>query len=149
MMDGSAVVDASVLVSWIVSGDANHNDSHSWMKKYRAIGGLLIMPAFAMIEVTAALARQSKQPALAKAAVKDLYSLSIIRIVPLDSALVRTAVDIASDFQVRAGDSTYVAVAYQLKIPLVSWDKEQLQRGRNLIAAYTPDTYPFELPEIL
>ena len=148
-MDGSVVVDASVFVSWIVSGDANHNDSHSWMKKYRTIGGLLIMPAFAMIEVAAALARQSNQPALAKAAVKDLYSLSIVRIVPLDSALVQTAVEIASDFQLRAGDSTYVAVAYNLKIPLVSWDKEQLQRGGNLIAAYSPDIYPFESPEML
>lgn len=146
-MDGSVVIDASVLVSWIVSGDANHNDSHSWMKRYKTIGGLLIVPAFAMIEVAAALSRQSKQPALAKATVKDLYSLSILRIVPLDSILVRSAVDIAADFQLRAGDSTYVAVAYKLQIPLVSWDKEQLQRGNNLIATYTPGTYPFELPE--
>ena len=65
---------------------------------------------------------------------------------PLDSVLVRSAVDIASDLQLRAGDATYVAVAYKLKIPLVSWDKEQLQRGGNLIATYTPGTYPFELP---
>ncbi|HXX77414.1 MAG TPA: type II toxin-antitoxin system VapC family toxin [Ktedonobacteraceae bacterium] len=146
-MDGSVVIDASVLVSWIVSGDTNHNDSYFWMKKYRAVGGLLIVPAFAMIEIAAALTRQSKQPALAKATIKDLYSLSILRIVPLDPPLVRVGVDIASDFQLRAGESTYVAVAYTLKIPLVSWDKEQLQRGGNLIATYTPVTYPFELPE--
>ena len=145
-MDGSVVIDTSVLVSWIVSGDANHNDSQFWMKRYRAIGGLLVVPAFAMIEVAAALARQTKQPALTKALIKDLYSISILRIVPLDSVLVRSAVDIASDLQLRAGDATYVAVAYKLKIPLVSWDKEQLQRGGNQIATYTPGTYPFELP---
>ncbi len=145
-MDGSVVVDASVLVSWIVSSDANHNDSHFWMKRYRAIGGFLIVPAFAMIEVAAALARQSKQPALTKATIKDLYSVSILRIVPLDAVLVRTAVDIASDLQLRAGDATYVAVAYKLKIPLVSWDKEQLERGGGLIATYTPGSYPFEIP---
>lgn len=143
-MDGSVVIDASVIVSWIVSGDANHNDSHMWMKRYRAIRGLLIVPAFAMIEVAAALARQSKEHALAKATVKDLYSLSIMRIVPLDSVLVRSAVDVASDLQLRAGDATYVAVAFKLKVPLVSWDKEQLERGGNLIATYTPGTYPFE-----
>jgi len=145
-MDGSVVIDASVLVSWIVSSDANHNDSHFWMKRYRAIGGLLVVPAFAMIEVAAALARQSKNPVLTKATIKDLYSVSILRIVPLDSVLVRSAVDIASDLQLRAGDATYVAVAYKLKIPLVSWDKEQLQRGGILIATYTPSAYPFELP---
>jgi len=145
-MDGSVVIDASALVSWIVSDDANHDASHLWMKRYRAIGGLLVVPAFAMIEIAAALARQTKQSVLTKALIKDLYSISILRIVPLDSVLVRSAVDIASDLQLRAGDATYVAVAYKLKIPLVSWDKEQLQRGGNQIATYTPGTYPFELP---
>ncbi len=146
-MDSSVVIDASVLVSWVVSSDASHSDSHSWMKRFRVKGGLLIVPAFAMIEVAAALARQSKRPELAKATVKDLYSVSILRIVPLDSVLVRSAVDIASDLRLRAGDATYVAVAYKLKIPLVSWDNEQLERGGILIPTYTPDIYPFELPE--
>jgi predicted nucleic acid-binding protein len=146
-MDGSVVIDASVLVSWIVSVDANHNDSQFWMKRYRAIGGLLVVPAFAMIKIAAALARQTKQLVLTRALIKDLYSISILRIVPLDSVLVRSAVDIASDLQLRAGDATYVAVAHKLKIPLVSWDKEQLQRGANLIATYTPGTYPFDVPE--
>ncbi|HYX50791.1 MAG TPA: PIN domain-containing protein, partial [Ktedonobacteraceae bacterium] len=115
-----------------------------WMKRFRAVGGLLVVPAFAMIEVAAALARQSKQPELAKATVKDLYSVSILRIVPLDSVLVRSSVDIASDLQLRAGDATYVAVAYKLKIPLVSWDKEQLERGGKLVTTFSPGTYPFE-----
>jgi predicted nucleic acid-binding protein len=146
-MDGSVVIDASALVSWIVSDDANHDASHIWMKRYRATGGLLVAPAFAMIEVAAAIARQSRQPALAKAVIKDLYSVRTLRIVPLNSVLVGSAIDIASDLQMRAGDATYVAVAYNLKIPLVSWDKEQLQKGGNLISAFTPSTYPFELPE--
>ena len=145
-MDGSVVIDASVLVSWIVSYDANHDASYHWLKRYRAMRGLLVAPSFAIIEVAAAIARQSRQPVLAKAAIKDLYSVSTLRIVPLNSVLVRSAVDIASDLQLRAGDATYVAVAYNLKIPLVSWDKEQLQRGGILIANYTPSTYPFELP---
>ena len=142
-MNISVVIDASVLVSWIVSLDANHDASYRWMKRYRAIKGLLVTPSVAIIEVAAAIARQSGQSALAKAAIKDMYSVSTLRIVPLDSILVRSAVDIASDLQLRAGDATYVAVANKLKIPLVSWDKEQLQRGRDLLTTYTPGTYPF------
>jgi predicted nucleic acid-binding protein len=142
-MNISVVIDASVLVSWIVSLDANHDASYHWMKRYRAIKGLLVTPSFAIIEVAAAIARQSGQSALAKAAIKDMYSVSTLRIVPLDSILVRSAVDIASDLQLRAGDAPYVAVANKLKIPLVSWDKEQLQRGRDLLTTYTPSTYPF------
>jgi len=142
-MNVSVVIDASVLVSWIVSLDANHDASYYWMKRYRAMKGLLVAPSFAIIEVAAAIARQSGQAALAKAAIKDMYSISTLRIVPLDSILVRSAVDIASDLQLRAGDATYVAVANKLKIPLVSWDKEQLQLGSGLLTAYTPGTYPF------
>lgn len=146
-MNVSVVIDASVLVSWMVFYDANHDASYSWIKRYRAMRGLLVAPSFALIEVAAAIARQSRQPALAKAAMKDLYSVSTLRIVPLDSILVRSAVEIASDLQLRAGDATYIAVAHKLKIPLVSWDKEQLQRGRALLTTHTPGTYPFELPE--
>lgn len=142
-MNVSVVIDASVLVSWIVSLDANHDASYYWMKRYRAMKGLLVAPSFAIIEVAAAIARQSGQAALAKAAIKDMYSISTLRIVPLDSILVRSAVDIVSDLQLRAGDATYVAVANKLKIPLVSWDKEQLQLGSGLLTAYTPGTYPF------
>jgi predicted nucleic acid-binding protein len=146
-MNVSVVIDASVLVSWFVTYDANHDASYQWMKRYRAIRGLLVVPSFAIIEVAAAIARQSRQSALAKAAIKDMYSVSTLRIAPLDSILVHSAVDIASDLQMRAGDATYVAVAYKLKIPLVSWDKEQLQRGSGLLTTYNPGTYPFELPE--
>ncbi len=145
-MNVSVVIDASVLVSWMVFNDANHDASYSWIKRYRAMRGLLVAPSFALIEVAAAIARQTRQPALAKAAMKDLYSVSTLRIVHLDSILVRSAVEIASDLQLRAGDATYVAVAYKLNIPLVSWDKEQLQRGRAFLTTFTPGTYPFELP---
>jgi len=34
------------------------------------------------------------------------------------------------------------ALAQQLNIPLVSWDKEQLRKASNLLTTYTPDTYP-------
>ena len=61
----------------------------------------------------------------------------------MDSALVQAAVDAATDLQLRAGDAIYVALAHQMNIPLVSWDKEQLQRARSLIATYTPENYVF------
>jgi len=62
---------------------------------------------------------------------------------PMDFALIRTAINVANDLQLRAGDATYVAVAYQLSIPLISWDKEQLRKASKIVQTYTPDTYPF------
>ncbi len=146
-MDASVVVDASVWVSWLITQDANHNISRLWMERYIKTGGLLVAPALALIEISAAISRQTGQIAQAKEVAKDLSSVRTMRFVPLDSVLIRVAVDVAADLKLRAGDTTYVAVAYQLKIPLVSWDKEQLQRAGRLTRTYTPSTYPFELSE--
>jgi hypothetical protein len=50
----------------------------------------------------------------------------------------------AADLQLRAGDASYVTLARQLNIPLVSWDREQLQKAGSLIATCTPGNYPFQ-----
>lgn len=66
-----------------------------------------------------------------------------MRLVPVDLALVQTAVDIAINLQLRGADATYVAVAHQPGIPLISWDREQLERASGLIATHTPGTHTF------
>ena len=72
--------------------------------------------------------------------------MDAIQFVPLDSVLIQAVIEVATDLQLRAGDATYVAVARQLNLPLVTWDEEQLQRGGSLLTTYTPSTFPFELP---
>ncbi len=146
-MDVMVVMDASIWVSQLRPQDANHNASRLWMERYTAAGGLLVAPIFLLIEVAAAISRRTGEPTLAEKAIEDLNSLDAIQFVPLDSVLVQAAVNIAADLQLRAGDAIYVAVAQQSNLPLVSWDKEQLQRAGNILATYTPSTYPFELSE--
>ena len=146
-MDVMVVMDASIWVSQLRPQDANHNASRLWMERYTAAGGLLVAPIFLLIEVAAAISRRTGEPTLAEKAIEDLNSIDAIQFVPLDSVLVQAAVNIAADLQLRAGDAIYVAVAQQLNLPLVSWDKEQLQRAGNILATYTPSTYPFELSE--
>ena len=142
-MDAEVVIDASVWVSRLVQQDTNHNASRLWVNRYIAAGGLLVAPALLAIEVAASISRQTGELTLAKAEAKNLYSIPSIRLMSLDSGLVWAAVDVAADPQLRTGDATYVAVAHQLNIPLVSWDKEQLQRARSLTVTYTPDSYVF------
>ncbi len=66
-----------------------------------------------------------------------------VSIVQMDATLFDEAIKTASSQRLRATDSIYVALAHQLGVPLVSWDKEQLQRSSSMIEAYTPDSYPF------
>src|SRR5579884_2523632 len=142
-MDVAVVVDASVWVSRFISWDVNQSAIHVWIERYATAGGLLIAPAFFLVEVAAAISRRTGDPSLARGVIKDIYYFSAMRILSLDSVLVWSAVEMAVDLHLRAGDTTYVALARRLNIPLVSWDKEQLQRPGNLITTYTPSTYTF------
>ncbi len=146
-MDVMVVTDASIWVSQLRPQDVNHDASRLWMERYTAAGGLLLAPIFLLIEVAAAISRRTGEPALAKKAIEDLNSTNAMQFVPLDSVLTQAAVNIATNLQLRAGDAIYVAVAQQLNLPLLSWDKEQLERAGNLLTAYTPSTYPFEKPD--
>ena len=143
-MNASTVVDASVWVSWLRPPDINHDVSRIWMEQYIARNGMLVVPALVLIEVAASISRRTGQTIQAQEAVKRLHSISKIQIAPVDSALVQSAVEVAINLQLRAGDAIYVALAHQLNIPLVSWDKEQLQRAESLVSTYTPDNYTFQ-----
>ena len=142
-MHAEVVIDATVWVSRLVHQDTNHAASRLWVNRYIAAGGLLVAPALLAIEVAASISRQTGKFILAKAEAKNLYSIPSMRLMALDSNLLWVAVDVAADLQLRTGDATYVALAHQLNIPLVSWDKEQLQRARSLTVTYTPESYVF------
>src|SRR5256885_392825 len=146
-MNVSLVVDASVWVSWLRPVDINHDPSFIWMEQYIARGGFLVAPALMLVEVSASISRQTGQVMRAREAINQLRAISKIQIVAMDSVLVQAAVEIAADQQLRAGDAIYVALAHQLNIPLVSWDKEQLQKASTIITTYTPDTYVFPQSE--
>ncbi len=139
----AVVIDASVWASRLMPQDSNHTASIQWMRRYTDVGGLLVAPAFLLIEVSAAITRQTGQPVAGKAAVSHIYYVSQMRLVQLDPLLIQAAADIAADMRLRAGDAIYVAVADQMRISLVSWDKQQIQRASGRLTGFTPDNFPF------
>jgi predicted nucleic acid-binding protein len=143
MSDLSIVVDASVWVSWLRPSETNHRSSSIWMEQFIIKSGHLISPAMLLIEVAASISRLTGQAIRAKEAITQLNSISKIQIFPMDAFLVQIAIDIVTDLQLRAGDAIYVALAHQLNIPLISWDKEQLQKASTLVTTYTPENYIF------
>lgn len=146
-MNISVVVDASVLVSRLMPPEINHNASKLWVERFTVEEGLLVAPSFLLIEVAAGVSRQTRQPSVSKKAIEDLNNSNVIQFISMDEVLTQAAVDVATNLQLRAGDAIYVALAHQLNIPLVSWDKEQLQKASTIITTYTPDTYTFPQSE--
>lgn len=137
------VIDASVWVSQLRPQDVHHDSSRSWVEQYAVAGGILVASDFLSLEIAAAISRGTGDILLAKEAVKKLQDFTALNLLPLDSAFLESAIDVATDLQLRAGDAIYVALAHQLNIPLVSWDKEQLQKASTLVTTYTPENYIF------
>jgi predicted nucleic acid-binding protein len=95
-----------------------------------------------VIEVASAIARETLPPndpqADAHRAVNQLYSLPIMRLVPMDQALVDEATDLAADHGIRGADSLFVAMARQLGLPLVTFDKYQLKQPQGVVVTIRP-----------
>lgn len=123
--------------------EINHITSSLWVERFTDQGGLLVPPSFFLIEVAAGVSRQTKQPNVSKKAIEDLNNSNVIQFISLDEVLTQAAIDVATTLQLRAGDAIYVALARQLNIPLISWDKEQLQKASTIITTRTPDSYTF------
>ena len=127
-----------------MSRDSNHAASLNWWRVYTTAGGILVAPELVLVEVAAALGRQTKQIAFAQQAVSYLYYTSQVQFVPMDIALLLDAADLAARLSLKGADAVYVATARLKAIPLVSWDREQLTRASSVLTnAYTPATFVY------
>ena len=59
-MIGDVVVDASVWVSRLISGDVQHTRCQVWFRAQASEGGLLVAPVSVLPEVAGAIARRSE-----------------------------------------------------------------------------------------
>jgi predicted nucleic acid-binding protein len=132
------VVDATVVVSRLVTHDAHHAASRAWLARHVAAGGLLIAPALLLAEVAGAVARRTGAPRLAQRAVETVLGLPALRLVPVDDVLARTAADLAGRLRLRGADAVYIAAAAALQLPLVTWDLEQRERAARVIEVLAP-----------
>lgn len=132
------VVDASVWVSSYVPRDAFHSQSQAWIREHveRDVG--FACPSIVMPEVAGAVARNLGSFGSGRTAATEVTSLSVVSVYPLDSHLAQLSATIAADIRLRGADSTYVALAANLGIPLVTWDQELLERASKLSEVRTP-----------
>ncbi|MGH2355344.1 MAG: type II toxin-antitoxin system VapC family toxin [Chloroflexota bacterium] len=132
------VVDASVWVSRYVTADVNHAASHAWLYQHLSTGSVIIAPALLLVEVSGAIARRTGDIQRTRQITLRLRQLPGVRWVSITTQVRDHAADLASRLRLRGADAIYVALADRLKIPLITWDSEQLTRATPLIIARTP-----------
>lgn len=131
------VVDASVWTSYVLPADPLHRQSRSWLDAWLA-QDQVVGPNLVLVEVAAAVARRSSQPALGNRAALMMRQHSRVRLIDLNDPLAVAAARLATALRIRGADAIYVAVAHQLELPLVTWDQEQLTRAASVIQTRTP-----------
>ena len=60
------------------------------------------------------------------------------RLASVDAELAQLGAELAADRHLRGADALYIALAHRLSVPLVTWDREQRERGQEVRAAWTP-----------
>jgi predicted nucleic acid-binding protein len=134
----AVVIDTSVWISRLVRTDSNHARARAWLDNFMQGGGSLIAPALFATEVGANISRITGKPRRGRAAVRQLYALPLLTLVPMDQALVEEATNVGIDHGLRASDAFFVAIARRLGVPLVTFDRDQLTRASVIITAMRP-----------
>jgi predicted nucleic acid-binding protein len=134
-----SVVDASVLVSVSYDRDTFHEQSLAWLQRHIGSGAIIVAPLLVLSEVSGPVARQTGEAQQGYHAIQHLRSLPNLYLVPLDENLAESAGRFAAELRLRGADAVYVALAAQLGLPLISWDREQLERGAARASVMRPD----------
>ena len=134
-----SVVDASVWVSRFWPDDAFHTTSRNWIVAATQSGQPLIAPTIMLAEVSGAIARRTGDRQLGYQIVQRIRRLPTLQLVAVNDSLGQFGAQLASEYQLRGANALYVATASRLQLPLISWDREQIDRAGELISTGTPE----------
>jgi predicted nucleic acid-binding protein len=133
-----AVIDASVYVALVNAGEKAHAVSWAWFEHTRVTNQPVVAPAILIPEVAAAISRGVGDMALANRIVGQLKGAGVIELLPVSLALAERAAEIAAGHRIRGCDAVYIAVAEQLGEPLVTLDRQQLERAAAIVEVIGP-----------
>ncbi len=122
------VVDASVWVARLVPQDVFHMPVKEWMSARFENDDQFLAPSLLLAEIGGAISRRTK-PALGLNAIEQLQNLPGLQLVDMERSLLQEAAQLAAELGLRGADSTYVALAVRLSLPLITLDIDQKARA--------------------
>lgn len=126
------VVDASIWVARLVSPDVFYEPVKEWMSARIREDDQFLAPSLLLAEIGGAISRRTT-PSLGLKAIEQVQNLPGLQLVEMDHSLLREAAKLAAELGLRGADSTYVAVAARLELPLVTLDVDQGERARKRV----------------
>lgn len=121
-------LDASVWVGFLDRNDPCNAVSESLLERLQAAKTPYFSPAFAVLEIACAVARRRRDAQAGRSAAALLRRNGRLRLVDT-SKLLPLAEELGCDLYLRAADALYAATARLTATPLVTWDRELIERG--------------------
>lgn len=137
----SVVVDSSVFVAASRISEPQYAASEAFLSALASSGQTVRCPTLVLPECAAAVARGTGDPAAARAFVNQLANAFSLELVPLTVQSAQGAVNAAIQCRTRGADSCYIEVAVETGSTLVTWDREMLVRGAQLVQTVTPEQW--------
>lgn len=132
------VVDASVWVSYFIRSEATSLASREWVTRQADIGAPILGPSIVLAEIAGAISRRTQREELGQMTSKLVSRLPGFRMILIDQELADLSVSVAAGMRLKGADAIYVALASLVSAPLVTWDKEQIERGAQIVFTQTP-----------
>jgi predicted nucleic acid-binding protein len=126
------VVDASVWVARLVSQDVFYEPVKEWMSVRLQEDDQFLAPSLLLAEIGGAISRRTT-PSLGRKAIERVQKLPGLQLIEMENSLLLEAAHLAVELGLRGADSTYVAVAARLDLPLVTLDLDQRERAAKRI----------------
>jgi predicted nucleic acid-binding protein len=87
-----------------------------------------LAPSLLLAEIGGAISRRTSS-SLGLKAIKQVENLPGLQLVEMENSLLREAAKLAAELGLRGADSTYVAVASRLDLPLMTLDIDQREKA--------------------
>jgi predicted nucleic acid-binding protein len=132
------VLDASVWLSVLIMGDVFHSEARAWSNLLPNRRTVFAVPAHFPAEVIGVLRRSNAQSVDIQEALDTITNEGPFAIHPISIELGLLAAEAARETATRGSDALYLALAAWLDVPLVTWDKQQRERGAVFCRTMTP-----------
>ena len=131
-------LDASVWLAALSPAERDHAVCASLVSSLIDCGAALHQPGLFVIEVCAAVARRTRNPALAIEAGRATLAVPGLVVHALDHELAAEAAEIAAACALRGADAVYVATARRMGATLLTLDGEVRERAEPTATVWTP-----------
>ncbi len=132
------VLDTSFWIGILIKSDFHHMSSRVWYGRWTTNPTPIHLPAICLPEVAGVLGRGGEPPAAVLQLIDSLKTRQEINFHSMDAEFTRFSAEVAVLSRLKGANATFVALAASLDIPLLTWDKEQGERGARFCRTMTP-----------